>query len=95
MERYPEDIDYVPRPLTKFPKDVEEELLKNVDKIRNLSKGFEFTIDYSAIETYSEYDMMNYIIDVAREEGLIETIDMEFEDAWNGKVCSKEKFIRI
>ena len=79
-------------------KEIEMELMKYVNTIRNYKKGFEFTIPYYKM-TNAQLNAMNWVTKKAEELGLIRSIAIHhsFEDLLgeSGRFCSEETFIRI
>lgn len=82
-----------------FTEREEKEIEKAINKIKNYPKGFEFTINYSAIPTKAKENGMKYILNKAKEMGLIECIatGLTFEDITgeSGRPFNEETFRRL
>ena len=76
-----------------------DELNKCIEKIRNYPKGFEFTINYAQIPTKAKENGMHWVLDKAKENGLIESIaighSMEDLTGESGRFCTEETFRRL
>lgn len=82
----------------KLSEETRRELDKCVDKIRRFPKGFEFTINYSAMSK-AKYNAMRIVLDKAMKLDLITSvaIGLSFESMLGETNCyaNEETFRRI
>lgn len=80
-------------------KDEEKEVEKAINKIKNYPKGFEFTIKYSSIPTKAKENGLKYVLNKAKNMGLIECIatGLTIEDITgkSGRPFNEETYRRI
>ena len=80
-------------------KSQEKEIEKAINKIKNYPKGFEFTINYSSIPTKAKENGMKYVLNKAKDMGLIECIatglTMKDITGESGRAFSEETYKRI